>query len=98
MKNYIIIFFKDSHREWDLENDLGVKVFTTVNEAKEQLNKDIEIIKASLLDKIKDKLNSEFDEDEEYIKVENKGNVVTIYEADSDDYCNLIIKETELIM
>lgn len=96
MKIFTVVTFKDLNWEWDLTKDIEIKAFTTLEAAKEQLDKDVNMLKVLLLNKVKEELEDDFDEDEQYIEITEDNNVITVTEIDSNNYYNFLIKETEL--
>ena len=94
MKKYVLIKMVDNSGVYDLFNQTDVKLYGSLEEAKEALKNEVDQMLKNIEDINTENGNLDDMEMEELVEViENNENFVTIHDLDEECYYNYFIKE-----
>ena len=92
MKNYVLIKMVDNSGVYDLFNQTDVKLYGSLEEAKEGLKKEVNQMLMSITDTNIENGN-DMDLEDLVEVIENNENFVTVHDLDEECYYNYFIKE-----
>ena len=94
MKKYVLIKVMDSSNVYDLFNQTDVKLYESLEEAKEALKNEVDQMLKNIEDTNTENGNLDDMDMEDLVEViENNDNFVTIHDLDEECYYNFFIKE-----
>ena len=94
MKNYVLIKMVDNSGVYDLFNQTDVKLYSSLEEAKEGLKKEVNQMLMKITDTNIENGNLDDMDLEDLVEViENNENFVTVHDLDEECYYNYFIKE-----
>ncbi len=94
MKNYVLIKMVDNSGVYDLFNQTDVKLYKSLEEAKEGLKKEVNQMLMSITNTNIENGNLDDMDIEDLVEViENNENFVTVHDLDEECYYNYFIKE-----
>ena len=94
MKKYVLIKVMDSSSVYDLFNQTDVKLYKSLEEAKEALKNEVDQMLKHIKDVNTENGNLDDMDIEDLVEViENNENFVTIHDLDEECYYNFFIKE-----